>query len=69
MVGGLTTRPALVVVTGGIFLTELVEGSCLGGDGGNGGGGDLIDLQCIGFSIRGFQLWHRQRRFRDEWKF
>ena len=30
---------------------------------------DLIDLQCIAVSIRGFQLWHRQGRFRDEWKF
>ena len=29
---------------------------------------DLIKLQGIGFSIRGFHLWHRQR-FRDEWKF
>ena len=38
MVGGLTTRPALVVVTGGIFLTVLVEGTCLGGDGGDDGG-------------------------------
>ena len=39
LVGGLTTRPALVVVTGGIFLTVLVEGTCLGGDGGDGSGG------------------------------
>ena len=30
---------------------------------------DLIDLWCIGSSMRGFQLWDRQRRFRDEWKF
>ena len=37
--GGLTTRPAFVVVTGGILLTVLAEGSCLGGDGGDGGGG------------------------------
>ena len=29
----------------------------------------LIDLRCIGSSIGGFQLWHRQRRFRDKWKF
>ena len=37
--GGLTTRPALVVVTGGIFLTVLGEGTCLSDDGGDGGGG------------------------------
>ena len=37
--GGLTTRPALVVVTGGVLLTVLVEGSSLDGDGGDGGGG------------------------------
>ena len=39
LVDGLTTRPALVVVIGGIFLSVLVEGTCLGGDGGDGGGG------------------------------
>ena len=38
LVGGLTTRPALVVVTGGSVLTVLVEGSGLGGLGGDGSG-------------------------------
>ena len=56
--GGLTTRPALVVVTGGILLTVLVEGSCLGGDGGDSGGGAFwwtwLTLGALDLALEGF---------------
>ena len=59
--GGLTTRPALVVVTGGILLTVLAEGSCLGGDGGDGGGGGgeafwwtCLTLGALDLALEGF---------------
>ena len=47
-----------MVVTGGVLLTVLAEGSCLGGDGGDSGGGvswwTQLTFGALGLALEGF---------------